>query len=146
MNLAASISSSDCGQPQAHLADAGMVYVPGGTFCMGSDKHYPEERPVHSGVGTDPHSLSGAVSKIVIRMEEGASRVGPSKPPSSELLREADPLIIGGADVWLGQPLRLGRAVPILDLGPVAAWPSYSVILSHRIRSQPRRCRKGESA
>ena len=26
----------------------GMVWVPGGTFQMGSDKHYPEERPRHS--------------------------------------------------------------------------------------------------
>src|SRR5258705_4688547 len=24
-----------------------MVWVPGGTFHMGSDTHYPEERPVH---------------------------------------------------------------------------------------------------
>src|SRR5688572_14533335 len=24
-----------------------MVWVPGGTFQMGSDKHYPEERPTH---------------------------------------------------------------------------------------------------
>jgi formylglycine-generating enzyme len=27
---------------------AGMVLVPGGTFAMGSDAFYPEERPVHS--------------------------------------------------------------------------------------------------
>ena len=25
----------------------GMVWIPGGTFQMGSGKHYPEERPVH---------------------------------------------------------------------------------------------------
>ena len=24
-----------------------MVYIPGGTFCMGSDRQYPAEAPVH---------------------------------------------------------------------------------------------------
>ena len=28
-------------------ADDEMVWIPGGTFTMGSDKHYPEERPAH---------------------------------------------------------------------------------------------------
>jgi formylglycine-generating enzyme required for sulfatase activity len=28
-------------------ADPGMAWIPGGTFLMGSDRHYPEEAPAH---------------------------------------------------------------------------------------------------
>ena len=33
-------------------AEAGMIWIPGGEFQMGSDRHYPEERPAHR-VGVD---------------------------------------------------------------------------------------------
>ena len=33
--------------PPGPAPDPDMVWVPGGTFLMGSDDHYPEERPAH---------------------------------------------------------------------------------------------------
>src|SRR5687767_450607 len=40
----------------------GMVWVPGGTFLMGSDDHYPEEAPAHrvsvDGFWMDQHTVT----------------------------------------------------------------------------------------
>jgi formylglycine-generating enzyme len=51
-------------QPQAALAFKGMVWVPGGTFLMGSEDFYPEERPVHrasvTGFWMDEHPVTVA--------------------------------------------------------------------------------------
>ncbi|HTS20233.1 MAG TPA: formylglycine-generating enzyme family protein [Casimicrobiaceae bacterium] len=44
-----------------------MVWIPGGTFRMGSDKHYPEEAPAHSvsvrGFWMDEHAVTNAEFK-----------------------------------------------------------------------------------
>src|SRR5262249_23677438 len=33
---------------KSKASTSGTIWIPGGTFCMGSDHHYPEEAPVHS--------------------------------------------------------------------------------------------------
>jgi formylglycine-generating enzyme required for sulfatase activity len=50
--MSRSLPSHDLGISQRHDGSAdrlhsGMVFVPGGTFRMGSDHHYPEEAPAH---------------------------------------------------------------------------------------------------
>src|SRR5260221_14796103 len=47
MSLAEAKPFSHGGKSSEALADDGMLYVPGGTYRMGSDRHYPEEAPVH---------------------------------------------------------------------------------------------------
>jgi formylglycine-generating enzyme len=37
----------DPGVDRLNAGHADMVWIPGGTFRMGSDKHYAEEAPVH---------------------------------------------------------------------------------------------------
>ncbi|MET0599077.1 MAG: formylglycine-generating enzyme family protein [Mesorhizobium sp.] len=38
---------TDIVSPPRQASTDGMVWVPGGTFLMGSDRHYPEEAPAH---------------------------------------------------------------------------------------------------
>ena len=59
----ASVSTA-VGDPAPELPSPDMVWIPGGTFRMGSDHHYPEERPVHrvtvDGFWMDRHPVTNA--------------------------------------------------------------------------------------
>ena len=49
----------------------GMVEIPGGTFRMGSDKHYPEEAPAHrvtvDGFWIDRHPITNRQFKEFVK-------------------------------------------------------------------------------
>src|SRR4249920_4035394 len=48
-----------------------MVWIPGGTFRMGSDKHYPEEAPAHrvtvDGFWIDRHPITNRQFKEFVK-------------------------------------------------------------------------------
>jgi len=54
----------EVGTGRPHLPAANMVWIPGGTFLMGSDHLYPEERPAHRVAGDgswmDKHPVTNA--------------------------------------------------------------------------------------
>jgi len=57
--------SSDCSNTAAPVGSGNlddMVWIPGGTFSMGSNRHYPEEAPVHDvsvdGFWMDTHTVT----------------------------------------------------------------------------------------
>ena len=58
------VITRETGPPPGHPAKPGMVWIPGGIFLMGSDRHYPEEAPVHKvqvdGFWLDRHLVTNA--------------------------------------------------------------------------------------
>jgi len=69
----------------------GMVWVPGGTFRMGSEDHYPEEAPVHSvsvdGFWMDKFQVTNAQFAMFVR-DTGYVTMA-ERPPDPELYPDA---------------------------------------------------------
>lgn len=88
----------------------GMVYVPGGTFRMGSDHHYPDEGPAHpvevDGFWMDRTPVTNAAFARFVE-ETGHVTVAERAP---------DPAAYPGADPALLQP---GSLVFVAPAGPV---------------------------
>lgn len=58
------------GAPASNRRTAGMVFIPGGTFQMGSERHQPEERFTHvvrvDGFWIDRHEVTNAQFKLFV--------------------------------------------------------------------------------
>ena len=98
----------------------GMVWVPGGTFLMGSDRHYPEEAPAHrvtvGGFWIDPRPVTNAEFAPVRDARPGTSR-WPRR-------RRTPPTIPApGRTCW-----SRSRAVFISRRGTGSTWPTRTLV------------------
>ncbi len=114
------------GQVQAESpgdrSSAGMAWIPGGEFAMGSDDFYPEERPVRrvavDGFWMDEHPVTAAAFRRFVR-ETGYVTVA-QRPLDPAAYPDADPaLLVPGSLVF-----RASRG-PV-DLSDVGNWWQYT--------------------
>jgi formylglycine-generating enzyme required for sulfatase activity len=93
-----------------HRTPAGsqMLWIPGGTFRMGSDRHYPEEAPVHrvavDGFWMDRTPVTNRQFRDFVREQQWKARV------TRMLLIHADALGFAGA---AGRALSYAFLVPV---------------------------------
>jgi formylglycine-generating enzyme required for sulfatase activity len=105
----------------------GMVWIPGGSFTMGSDDHYPEEAPSRhvevNGFWIDPHPVTNA------RFQDFVAATGhvtaAERAPSVQDYPQADPALLVPASIVFTPP---GHRVDLRDhlqwwsLVPGADW------------------------
>jgi formylglycine-generating enzyme len=102
--------------------DEGMVWVPGGTFLMGSERFYPEERPVRQvavdGFWMDDHPVTVAEFR---RFVTATGRVTVAERPlDPDEYPDADPSLLHPGSLVFHQP-----AGPV-DLRDPSQWWRYT--------------------
>ena len=99
-----------------------MVWVPGGSFLMGSESFYPEERPVRraeiDGFWMDEHLVTAAEFRRFVR-ETGYVTVA-ERPLDAAQYPDADPDLLHPGSLVFHQP-----AGPV-DLRDVTQWWRYT--------------------
>src|SRR2546428_11795736 len=97
------INQSD--QPR-QPAPEGMVWIPGGTFLMGSDKHYPEEAPVHEvsvdGFWMDNHTVTNEEFRRFVEATKHITSA--ERAPNAEDYPGAKPELLVPASVVFQKP------------------------------------------
>ncbi|CCD01845.1 protein of unknown function (plasmid) [Azospirillum baldaniorum] len=108
-------------QGQDHLQDQGMVWIPGGTFRMGSDRHYREESPTHR------VAVDGFWMDAVAVTNEQFRRFVAATGYVTVAERPLDPVDYPGALPGMLQPgaLVFHKASRPVDLRNLANWWSY---------------------
>ena len=102
-------------------AAAGMVWIRGGSFLMGSDEFYPDERPVRrvetSGFWIEPHAVTVAEFQRFVK-ETGHVTVAEREPAAADYPGTDPELLVPGS-------LAFQRPRGPVDLSDPRAWWAY---------------------
>jgi formylglycine-generating enzyme len=105
----------------------GMVWIPGGTFLMGSNHHYPEEAPAHhasvEGFWMDARQVTNAQFRAFV--EATGYITGAEQAPLAEDYPGADPTMLEPGSVMFAPPtshVRLDNHFQWWQWQPGASW------------------------
>src|SRR5580765_7314456 len=89
----------------------GMVWIPGGTFLMGSDHHYPEEAPAHSvavdGFWMDQHTVTNKEFARFVQTTRYVT-VAERRPDPADYPGAKEELLVPASTVFVQPPQRVG--------------------------------------
>jgi sulfatase modifying factor 1 len=92
-----------------------MVWIPDGTFLMGSDTHYPEEAPAHrvsvDGFWIDRHTVTNRQFARFVA-DTGHSTVAEQVPDPADYPGAKPELLIAASTVFVAPPQRVDLANP----------------------------------
>jgi formylglycine-generating enzyme len=93
-------------EPPGEPPDHDMVWVPGGEFLMGSDRHYPEEAPAHrvavGGFWMDRFQVTNERFKRFVK--ETGHLTGAQRPPNPAHYPGAKPELLAPGSTVFAQP------------------------------------------
>jgi formylglycine-generating enzyme len=93
---------------ESDAPSANMVWIPGGTFTMGSDRHYPEEAPAHlttvSGIWMDKYLVTNSEFRKFV--EETGHITEAERVPDAAMYPGALPHMLMPGSVVFRKPFR----------------------------------------
>ena len=119
-----------------------MVWIPGGTFLMGSEKHYPEESPVHEerveGFWIDKYAIS---NEQFARFVDATGHVtSAERPPNPDDYPGAKPELLQPASRWFFSSQMAVLIFAITTTGGHTFWARTGAIPKDpRVRSKTAR-------
>jgi len=119
----------------------GMVWIPGGSFRMGSDRHYAEEAPVHSasveGFWIDRHPVTNQQFSRFVH-DTGYVTLAERIPRAEDYPNAKPEFLIAGSVVFRQQKTRV-------DMGNCYNWWTYVPGANWRHPDGPRSTLKGKA-